>query len=107
METVRTMNPRKRKTWEETALVLAETIARCRSEDPYMQVGACAVLQDNSVSLGYNGPPPKIEIDWSDRDSRLARECGALSSAKGEAAGGNTWLEKSVDSKPVVARIQP
>ena len=67
------MKPRKRQSWEETALVLAETIARCRSEDPYMQVGACAVLQDNSVSLGYNGPPPKIEIDWSDRDSRLAR----------------------------------
>jgi deoxycytidylate deaminase len=67
------MKPRKRKTWEETALVLAETIARCRSQDPYIQVGACAVLQDNSVSLGYNGPPPKIEIDWSDRDSRLSR----------------------------------
>ena len=67
------MKPRKRKTWEETALILAETIANCRSQDPYVQVGACAVLQDNSVSLGYNGPPPKVEIDWSDRDGRLSR----------------------------------
>ena len=67
------MKARKRKSWEETALILAETIARCRSQDPYVQVGACAVLQDNSVSLGYNGPPPGIEIDWSDRDKRVAR----------------------------------
>ena len=67
------MKPRQRKSWEETALLLAETIADCRSQDPYEQVGACAVLHDNSVSLGYNGPPPKIEIDWSDRESRSAR----------------------------------
>ena len=67
------MKPRNRKSWEETALILAETIANCRSQDPYVQVGACAVLQDNSVSLGYNGPPPKVEIDWSDRGSRLTR----------------------------------
>ena len=67
------MKPRNRKSWDETALILAETIADCRSQDPYVQVGACAVMQDNSVSLGYNGPPPKIEIDWSDRDRRLSR----------------------------------
>ena len=67
------MKPRKRKSWEETALLLAETIAECRSQDPYVQVGACAVLQDNSVSLGYNGPPPGIEIDWSERESRGTR----------------------------------
>ena len=67
------MKPRKRKSWEETALILAETIAESRSQDPYVQVGACAVLQNNSVSLGYNGPPPGIEIDWSERESRGAR----------------------------------
>jgi deoxycytidylate deaminase len=80
------MKPRRRKCWEETALVLAETIAACRSQDPYLQVGACAVLQDNSVSLGYNGPPPNIEIDWSDREHRSARiihaEVNALRSVK-------------------------
>ena len=31
------------------------------------------MLRDYSVSLGYNGPPPKIEIDWSDREQRGAR----------------------------------
>ena len=67
------MQARARKSWEETALLLAETIAQCRSQDPYQQVGACAVLRDYSVSLGYNGPPPKIEIDWSDREQRGAR----------------------------------
>ena len=68
-----TMKPRGRKSWEETALILAETIAECRSQDPYEQVGACAVLQDNSISLGYNGAPPGIEIDWSERERRSAR----------------------------------
>jgi deoxycytidylate deaminase len=67
------VKPRPRKSWEETALILAETIAQCRSQDPYAQVGACAVLRDNSVCLGYNGPPPGIEIDWSDRERRMAR----------------------------------
>jgi deoxycytidylate deaminase len=67
------MKARKRKSWEETALILAETIAACRSQDPYVQVGACAVLHDNSVSLGYNGPPPGIEIDWSERENRGPR----------------------------------
>lgn len=67
------MKPRKRKSWEETALILAKTIAKCRSQDPYQQVGACAVLQDNSISLGYNGAPPGVEIDWSERERRSAR----------------------------------
>ncbi len=67
------IKPRERMSWEETALILAETIARCRSQDPYVQVGACAILQDNSISLGYNGPPPGVEIDWSERESRGAR----------------------------------
>lgn len=67
------MKPRRRRSWEETALILAETIAECRSQDPYAQVGACAVLRDNSVSLGYNGPPPGVEIDWSEREERGAR----------------------------------
>jgi deoxycytidylate deaminase len=67
------MKPRPRKSWEETALILAETIALCRSQDPYQQVGACAVMHDNSITLGYNGPPPGIEIDWSDREARLAK----------------------------------
>ena len=67
------MKPRERLSWEETALILAQTIAECRSQDPYVQVGACAVLQDDSITLGYNGPPPGIEIDWSEREERGPR----------------------------------
>jgi dCMP deaminase len=56
--------------WEEYALKLAET-ASLRSEDIYVQCGACILRHDNSVAgLGYNGSPPGYEIDWSDRDSR-------------------------------------
>jgi deoxycytidylate deaminase len=80
------MKARRRQSWEETALILAETIGQCRSQDPYAQVGACAVLQDYSVQLGYNGPPPGVEIDWSDRDQRIARvihaEVNALRSVR-------------------------
>lgn len=42
-----------------------------RSEDPYYQVGAAALNLDNSTAAtGYNGLPPGVEIDWSDRDAR-------------------------------------
>jgi dCMP deaminase len=67
------MKPRERLSWEETALILAQTVAECRSQDPYVQVGACAVLQDDSITLGYNGPPPGIQIDWSEREERGPR----------------------------------
>ncbi len=66
-----------RPTWEEYALMLAQT-ASVRSQDPFIKVGACALRWDNTVaSLGYNGPPPKIDIDWSDRDERRKRVCHA------------------------------
>lgn len=62
-----------RLSWEQYALELAKTAAR-RSEDPYVQVGACALRHDNSVAgLGYNGPPRGINIDWSNRDERRKR----------------------------------
>ena len=52
------------------ALELAK-IASTMSEDPYMKVGSVALREDNSVAaVSYNGAPPKIEIDWSDRDER-------------------------------------
>lgn len=48
--------------------------AASRSEDPYLQVGCCILRKDHTVaSLGYNGPPPGIEVDWSDRDKRRKR----------------------------------
>ena len=62
-----------RLSWSKYALELAE-VASKRSEDPYIKVGACVLRHDNSVaSLGYNGAPPNINIDWSDRDERRER----------------------------------
>ncbi len=59
-----------RPTWEEYALDLAFVAAR-RSPDPDTKVGSCALRHDHSVaSLGYNGPPKGIEIDFSDREER-------------------------------------
>lgn len=67
------MKARKRPSWDEYALMLAMDAAE-RSEDPYVQVGACAIRKDRSIaSLGYNGPPSGIDIDWSDRDARRQR----------------------------------
>lgn len=59
--------------WREYALKLAK-VASTRSEDPYIKVGACAIRHNHSVAgLGYNGAPPGIDIDWSDRDERRKR----------------------------------
>ena len=63
----------KRMSWREYALKLA-TGSSERSEDPFLKVGACVLRHDNSVaSLGYNGAPPGIDIDWSNRDQRRLR----------------------------------
>jgi dCMP deaminase len=59
-----------RATLEDYALSLAEA-ASSRSEDPYLKVGTCLVRADKTIlGLGYNGPPPGVDIDWSDRDDR-------------------------------------
>ena len=63
-----------RASWPEFAMSLAQQAADQRCQDPYVQVGACALRQDNSVaSIGYNGPPPGVDVDWSDRDARRKR----------------------------------
>jgi len=67
--------------WERYALSLAK-VAALRSEDPFVKVGACVLRHDNSVaSLGYNGAPPKVNIDWSDRDERRRRVIHAEANA--------------------------
>lgn len=64
--------PPARPSWDEYALRLAETAAD-RSEDPYVKVGAVVLRADHSVaSVGYNGAPPGVQIDWTDRDRRRA-----------------------------------
>ena len=64
---------RKRLNWAQTAINLAYDIAEYRSEDPYVQVGACIIKKDKSMLLGYNGAPSGVDIDWSNRDKRRAR----------------------------------
>jgi len=64
------MTKRSRPPWDLWALNMAFA-AMERSEDPYYQVGAFALNHDNSTAAtGYNGAPPGIEIDWSNRDAR-------------------------------------
>jgi len=59
--------------WAEYALLLAEA-ASLRSEDPYRQVGACALDLNNRVlGVGYNGLAPGKMVTgdfWKDRDAR-------------------------------------
>lgn len=64
---------RKRLNWANTAMKLAYSIAEYRSEDPYVQVGACIIKKDKSMLLGYNGAPSGIDIDWTNRDGRRSR----------------------------------
>ena len=65
-----TVQTTERASIDEYALSLAVTAAG-RSEDPYTKVGACAMREDKTIAaLGYNGPPPGVDIDWSDRDER-------------------------------------
>ena len=70
-----------RSTWLQYGVELAKT-ASLRSEDPFVQVGCCLLREDNSVaSLGYNGAPPGIDINWSDRDERRRRVIHAETNA--------------------------
>tara|TARA_B100002019_G_C21270033_1_gene601688 strand:- start:1673 stop:2122 length:450 start_codon:yes stop_codon:yes gene_type:complete len=64
---------RNRLDWPETAINLAHDIAKYRSEDPYVQVGAVIIKKDGSMFLGYNGAPSGVDIDWSNRDARRER----------------------------------
>jgi len=73
MKTKDLSSGRKRLSWPRTAINLAYEIARSRSQDPYLQVGAVAIKKDNSILVGYNGAPSGIEIDWSNRDERRAK----------------------------------
>lgn len=59
-----------RPTREEYAVNLA-LAAAARSEDQHHKVGCALMRADGTVAaLGYNGAPPGVEIDWTDRDER-------------------------------------
>ena len=59
--------------WEEYAMSIAKATA-LRSEDPYKQVGSCALSYDNKIlGAAYNGLKTGIDKDsvfWGDRDGR-------------------------------------
>lgn len=67
------MNNYKRIDWKEYALRLAH-VAKLRSEDPYMQVGAVALAENNRViGAAYNGLAPGVDAPegfWDNRDER-------------------------------------
>jgi dCMP deaminase len=75
--------------WEEYALKIAQ-VASLRSEDPFYQVGACALDYSNRViGVAYNGlAPGKVAPDgfWEDRDKRrpymVHAECNVLALIK-------------------------
>jgi deoxycytidylate deaminase len=83
---------RKRLSWEETAINLAFNIASYRSEDPYVQVGAVIIKNDNSILMGYNGGPPSVDIDWSDRDKRRDRVIHAEENVLSEVKAGEVKI---------------
>ena len=56
--------------WPQTAMNLAFDIAKYRSEDPYVKVGACIIKKNKDIVLGYNGAPANMQLDWSNRDER-------------------------------------
>ena len=70
-----------RLTWDQYALNIAHAV-KARSEDPFLQVGAVLMRPDHSIAaVGYNGAPPGVDIDWSDRDNRRAHVIHAEANA--------------------------
>jgi dCMP deaminase len=62
-----------RLTWEEYALRLAE-VAALRSEDPRTKVGCCILRHDHTIaSIGYNGAPAGVQIEWNNREEKHKR----------------------------------
>jgi dCMP deaminase len=56
--------------WGEYAIELAE-VAKLKSKDPWLQVGAVLLRHDNTVAgIGFNGFPSGMEEDWTDRENR-------------------------------------
>ena len=78
--------------WEQTAMNLAFDIAKYRSEDPYVKVGACIIKKDKSIVLGYNGAPSGMTMDWSNRDERRKWVFHAESNVLNRVLPGETWL---------------
>ena len=56
--------------WGEYAIELAE-VAKLKSKDPWLQVGAVLLRHDNTIAgIGFNGFPAGMEEDWTNREKR-------------------------------------
>lgn len=57
-------------TWEKYAIELAD-VAKLKSKDPWLQVGAVLLRHDNTIAgIGFNGFPTGMDEDWTDREKR-------------------------------------
>jgi dCMP deaminase len=57
-------------TWEQYAIELAE-VAKLKSKDPWLQVGAVLLRHDNTIAgIGFNGFPTNMDEDWTNREKR-------------------------------------
>lgn len=56
-----------------TALKMAKILAQDQSQDLNTRVGACGIRKDKTLIFGYNGAPPKIDIDWTNREEKNKR----------------------------------
>lgn len=56
-----------------TALKMAKILAQDQSQDPFTKVSAVGIRPDKTLIFGFNGPPPKIEIDWTNREEKNKR----------------------------------
>lgn len=86
------MNGRDRLSWEQTAINLAFDIAKYRSEDPFVQTGACLVKKNKEILLGYNGAPENMEMDWSSREERRKWVFHAEFNVLGRVLPGDSFL---------------
>jgi deoxycytidylate deaminase len=56
-----------------TALKMAKILAADQSQDPFAKVGCAGIRKDKTLIFGFNGPPPGIELDWSNREEKNKR----------------------------------
>ena len=56
-----------------TALKMAKVLAADQSQDIHTKVGAVGIRSDKTLVFGFNGSPPKIDIDWTNREEKNKR----------------------------------
>lgn len=82
--------------WDNRFLELAQVVSAW-SKDPSTKVGCVLVDEQNRViSLGFNGPPRGVLVEYRDRDQRLLRtihaERNALTFANTSVRGATAYI---------------